>query len=46
MTKEEFEQVRLMIETFGYYQSFHPIQEWFGWDDKTTTKNIKEVLNK
>ena len=45
MNKQELEKVKTMINTFGYYQAFHPVQEWFGWDDETTIKNLKEALN-
>jgi hypothetical protein len=45
MSEEELEKVKLMINTFGFYQAFEPIKEWFGWDDETTSKNLKEALN-
>ena len=45
MNREELQQVKLMINAFGFYQAFEPVKEWFGWDDETTSKNIKFALN-
>ena len=30
MNREELQQVKLMINAFGFYQAFEPVKEWFG----------------
>ena len=45
MSKEELKIVNEMISYFGFYQAFEPVKNWFGWDDETTSKNMKQVLN-
>lgn len=45
MNREELLHVKLMISTFGFYQAFEPVKEWFSWDDETTSRNMKFALN-
>lgn len=45
MSEEEIKVVHEMMSYFGFYQAFQPIKEWFDWDDETTSKNMKQVLN-
>lgn len=44
MNKEELEIVKEFINTFGYYQCFNAVQDWFKWDEKTTQANVKYAL--
>jgi hypothetical protein len=45
LSEEEIKQVKLFIDTLGYYQCFEPVKNHFKWDDETTKNNLTFVLN-